>query len=195
MRMDVTRRFIIGPGAAAAVAGLGVAAPRAGAQGLAPTPQCEDGDAPTTSQTEGPYFTPNSPRKTDFRKDAAGEALTLAGFVLGTDCTPIRGALVDLWHANADGDYDNAGYLLRGHQYTDGDGRFIFETIAPGLYPGRTRHYHVKVQRPGGRILTTQLYFPGEPRNAGDGIFRESLVLDIGESGGGKVGRYDFVLR
>ena len=47
----------------------------------------------------------------------------------------------------------------------------MFETIVPGKYPGRTRHYHVKVQAPGRSILTTQLYFPGEPGNDGDRIF------------------------
>ena len=64
-----------------------------------------------------------------------------------------------------------------------------------GLYPGRTRHYHLKVQRPGGDVLTTQLYFPGEPENDRDRIFDSALLLDIAVAGDGKFGRYDFVVR
>ena len=60
------------------------------------------------------------------------------------------------------GNYDNVGFRLRGHQFTDAEGRYPLQTIVPGLYPGRTRHIHVKVQAPNGPILTTQLYFPNE---------------------------------
>ena len=61
---------------------------------------------------------------------------------------PGGGALVDLWHADERGDYDNAGFRYRGHLFTDGEGRYRFRTILPALYTGRTRHYHVKVQAP-----------------------------------------------
>jgi hypothetical protein len=70
----------------------------------------------------------------------------------------------------------------------------VFETIVPGKYPGRTRHYHVKVQAPGRSILTTQLYFPGEPGNDSDGIFDPTLLLDIPLGRGPNLARYDFVL-
>jgi len=63
----------------------------------------------------------------------------------------------------------NTGYRLRGHQFTDEAGRYALETVVPGLYPGRTRHLHVKVQAPNQPVLTTQLYFPGQPSNATDG--------------------------
>jgi protocatechuate 3,4-dioxygenase beta subunit len=109
----------------------------------------------------------------------AGDRLTVAGTVLATDCRPLRRALLDFWQADAAGHYDNQGYRLRGHQFTDADGRFRLETVVPGLYPGRTRHIHVKVQAPDRPVLTTQLYFPGEPANASDGIFREELLLDM----------------
>jgi len=59
---------------------------------------------------------------------------------------------------------------------------------------GRTRHLHVKVQAPGGRILTTQLYFPGESRNASDGIFRSELLMAVEASGGGQAATVNFVL-
>ena len=73
--------------------------------------------------------------------------------------------------------YDNEGYTFRGHQFADDEGRFTLETIVPGIYPGRTRHIHVRVQAPDQPILTTQLYFPGESGNQGDGIFDPALLV------------------
>jgi protocatechuate 3,4-dioxygenase beta subunit len=147
---------------------------------LPPTPACDDGDDPTPSQTEGPYFTPDSPERASLLEAGmAGDRLTLAGTVLATDCRPVRRALLDFWQADAGGQYDNQGYRLRGHQFTDAEGRFRLETIVPGLYPGRTRHIHVKVQAPDRPVLTTQLYFPGEAANDSDGIFRQELLLDV----------------
>ena len=162
---------------------------------LSLTPPCADDDDLTPSQTEGPYFTPESPEKRDFASDApGGDRITIAGFVLTDNCKPVEKALVELWHADQTGTYDNSGFKLRGHQFTDADGRWWFDTIVPGLYPGRTRHYHLKVQRPGGRVLTTQLYFPGEPGNDRDRIFDPALLLDISAASDGKFGRYDFVV-
>lgn len=90
-------------------------------------------------------------------------------------CQPISGAIVDFWHADHAGNYDNAGYKLRGHQFTDSQGRYRLETIVPGLYPGRVRHIHVSVQSANQSILTTQLFFPGEAGNASDGLFDPML--------------------
>ena len=138
----------------------------------------------TPDQTEGPYFSPNSPEKQDFAADApGGQRITLAGYVLTTDCQPAANFLVELWHADETGNYDNSGYKLRGHQFTDVEGRWWFDTIVPGLYPGRTRHFHIKVQRLGADVLTTQLYFPGEPDNARDCIFNEALLLGVSPTG------------
>jgi protocatechuate 3,4-dioxygenase beta subunit len=123
-----------------------------------------------------------------------GDRMALVGFVLDRRCRPVPHALLDLWHANADGEYDNVGYRLRGHQFSDAEGRFLFETIVPGLYPGRTRHFHLQVQAPGQDILTTQLYFPGEPYNDSDRIFDAALLMDMKQDPTTKVGRYDFVL-
>lgn len=164
----------------------------AGAQApLAPTPACGDDHGPTPAQTEGPYFTPNSPERASLREPGlAGAPLVFTGAVLTRDCRPVARALVDLWHCDGDGRYDNAGYLGRGHQFTDARGRFRFETVRPGRYPGRTPHFHVKVQAPRGRVLTTQFYFPGEPGNARDGIFRPELLMRLQ----GGTARYDVVL-
>ncbi len=123
-----------------------------------------------------------------------GTKLVLTGYVYTTDCRPVEKALFDAWQANDAGEYDNEGYTLRGHQFTDKDGRYELTTIVPGLYPGRTRHIHVKVQAPNQPVLTTQLYFPGEPRNARDGIFRPELVMDVQDVADGKTGAFNFVL-
>jgi protocatechuate 3,4-dioxygenase beta subunit len=64
----------------------------------------------------------------------------------------------------------------------------------PGLYPGRTRHIHVKVQAPSRPVLTTQLFFPGEARNASDGIFHSSLLLQLTANGSASNGAFNFVL-
>jgi protocatechuate 3,4-dioxygenase beta subunit len=107
----------------------------------------------------------------------------------------VPGALVDLWHADDNGVYDNKGFRLRGHVYTDNEGRFAFHTIVPGLYPGRTRHYHVKVQARGERpSLTTQFYFSDEKRNRSDGLFRRELVMQVAETEDTLVARFDIVL-
>jgi protocatechuate 3,4-dioxygenase beta subunit len=103
-------------------------------------------------------------------------------------------ALLDFWHCDAAGVYDNAGYRLRGHQFADEQGRFHLETILPGIYPGRTRHIHVKVQAPNQPVLTTQLYFPNEPENARDGIFRPDLVMEVQDVADGKTAAFDFAL-
>jgi protocatechuate 3,4-dioxygenase beta subunit len=110
-------------------------------------------------------------------------------------CRPIPGVLVDLWHADEKGDYDNKGFRLRGHVFTDAEGRFLFRTIMPGLYPGRTRHYHLKIQAPGQRsVLTTQFYFPGEKQNRSDGLFRRELVMHVAKADDRLLARYDVIL-
>lgn len=147
---------------------------------LPATPACADDDDETPEQTEGPFFTPNSPERASLLDPGmAGVSLTVSGLVLTTACQPVAGAMLDFWQADDAGEYDNEGYTLRGHQFAGDDGAFRLETITPGLYPGRTRHIHVKVQAPNQPVLTTQLYFPDEPRNAEDGIFADALLMDV----------------
>ena len=161
---------------------------------LAPTPECADDDDLTPAQTEGPYFRPNSPERTNIRGTGTGTKLLLTGAVVTTDCQPVARALVDFWQTDGAGNYDNAGFGFRGHQFTDAQGRYQLEAVVPGLYPGRTRHIHVKVQPPGGRILTTQLYFPGEARNASDGIYRKECEVTMSDAADGKNASFTFVL-
>src|SRR5437660_12909231 len=165
------------------------------AQPLSPTPECHDGHAATLRQTEGPFFKPSSPERADLiEAGMAGQPLELAGLVLTRGCRPVPGAIVDVWQADDKGDYDNSGFRLRGHQRADTEGRYRFRTIVPGAYEGRTRHIHVKVAPPGGRLLTTQLYFPGEPKNRNDGLFRSGLLMRTAENPGLLAARFDFVL-
>lgn len=162
---------------------------------LAPTPACGDDDDITPQQTEGPFFTPDSPERTSLLEEGLGGVLLIvSGQVLDTNCQPIPGALLDFWHADANGVYDNVGYTLRGHQFADEEGRYELTTIFPGLYGGRTRHIHVKVQAPNRTVLTTQLYFPDEPDNLTDGIFDERLVMEMLPAEGGVHGQFNFVL-
>ena len=165
------------------------------AQGLSPTPACHDGDPPTLPEIEGPFFKPRSPQRSDLREGGiTGQPVELFGQVLSLSCRPIRGALVDLWHADDHGEYDNKGFHLRGHIFTDAEGRYAFRTILPGLYPGRTRHYHVKVQAPARPVLTTQFYFPDEPLNKQDEFFHRELVMQVAKSEDMMRARFDVVL-
>jgi protocatechuate 3,4-dioxygenase beta subunit len=189
-----SRRQILASGAAA---GLALAADDALAQPLlAPTPACHDGDVPTRPEIEGPFFKPASPLRGDLREPGlAGRPVELSGFVLTRSCRPVAGALIDLWHADDQGDYDNKGFRLRGHQFADPKGRYAFKTILPGLYPGRTRHFHVKIQAAAeSPVLTTQLYFPDEPRNREDDFFHPELVMRVAPSDDALQARFDVVL-
>ena len=187
------RRFVITSAASGLAFGIG--APSWGQGGLSATPACHDGDEPTPRQTEGPFFKPRSPERADLIEPGMkGRPIELTGFVLDPACKPMAHALLDLWQADDAGDYDNTGFRLRGHQYTDAQGRYRFRTIVPAVYPGRTRHFHLKVQPATGRLLTTQLYFPDEPANRRDGLFRKELLMRTAQAGDGVDARFDFVL-
>jgi protocatechuate 3,4-dioxygenase beta subunit len=127
-------------------------------------------------------------------EDLSGTKLVVSGRVVTTACEPITGAILDFWHADDNGVYDNTGYRLRGHQFTAADGTYHLETIVPGVYPGRTRHIHVIVQGPDTSQLTTQLYFPNEPDNQRDGIFMPELLMDVQAAADGQTAAFDFVL-
>jgi len=194
MTDHLSRRHVLATGAFAASGFLTLDFAHAQVP-LDPTPQCHDGNAATLRQTEGPFFKPSSPERAELIEPGmAGPPIELLGFVLTRGCRPVPGALVDLWQADDTGAYDNSGFRLRGHQFADGEGRYRFRTIVPAVYTGRTRHFHVKVQPKGGRILTTQVYFPDEPQNLKDGLFRRELLMRIGKNEERLAGRFDFVL-
>lgn len=203
MDNELTRRRLLALGLAVPPLGIALAGAEslldtvgAAAAPLQATPACDDGDEPTAELTEGPYFSSGSPRRRSLlTRGMRGTRLTITGYVLTTACKPIRRAKLDFWQADAAGEYDNDGYRLRGHQFTDALGRYRLDTIVPALYPGRTKHIHVKVQRPSGDVLTTQLFFPGVSANASDRLFERDLLLRRWRRvGARRTARFDFVL-
>ncbi|MBK8008092.1 MAG: intradiol ring-cleavage dioxygenase [Rhizobiales bacterium] len=188
------RDILIGSGLT--LAGFALPSNLALAQGaeLPPTPECRDAHDVTPRQTEGPFYTPNVPERASLREPGMkGVAVALGGLVLTRGCKPVANAVVDLWQADDAGKDDNKGFRLRGFVRKDAQGHYAFQTIQPGLYPGRTRHYHVKVQAPGARLLTTQLYFPDEPGNSRDFLFRKELLIRTAKAADGLAARFDFV--
>lgn len=159
------------------------------------TQACDEGAGLTLEREAGPFFKPNTPLNRNLYPDSSGgERIIVGGFVFDRHCRPVLGSLVEIWHADENGEYDRDGFRLRGHQFSDAQGRWWFNTVVPALYPGRTRHFHFKVQRPGGSVLTTQLYFPAEPGNAADRLFHETLLLDIKQTSAGRLGQFNFVV-
>jgi len=164
-------------------------------QAWPPIPDCNAEVNPTPPTTEGPYYTADTPERTSLIEPGViGTKLLLTGYVLSTDCTPIPGAWLDFWQADGNGQYDNTGYRLRGHQFTDEAGRYYLETVVPGLYPGRPPHIHVKIQAPNQPVLTTQLYFPGEVSNQGDSFFFPQLLVTMQDTEQGVMATFNFVL-
>ena len=144
----------------------------------------------TPAQMEGPYYPRAIPADADAdlirvagqAAPARGRPLLLTGIVRATDGTPLPGARIEIWQADHAGIYlhprdarigeRDAGFQGYGRAVADGEGRYAFRTIRPGLYPGRTAHIHLRARPVDGQALTTQVYFPDEPRNDGDVLLR-----------------------
>jgi protocatechuate 3,4-dioxygenase beta subunit len=121
----------------------------------------------TPEQTEGPYYIAGEKLRSDITEGRPGTALLLRAFVVdASTCKPIKGAAVDIWHADAGGIYSGFGQgagnrtFMRGIQKTNAKGLALFRTVYPGWYAGRTVHIHVKVHLRGNVVHTGQLYFP-----------------------------------
>lgn len=116
----------------------------------------------TPAGTEGPYYLSGMPVRSNITETEQGIKTTLTLTVVDSSCKPVKGATVDIWHANAAGEYSgvdgNSGIYLRGSQVTNAKGQATFTTIFPGWYPARTMHIHVKVWRDGSEALTSQLF-------------------------------------
>lgn len=132
-----------------------------------PTPIACDGVL-TPAQQEGPFFSPGSPQRSSLIDEGMpGVPVLIFGRVFDQDCNPIPEAKLDFWLADVDGEYDNDGYTLRGHVFTNQDGYYQIESIEPTSYTGRPPHIHVKVYAPDGEeLLTTQMYFAGSQDSA-----------------------------
>src|SRR5262245_56319296 len=147
--MTISRRNFLGLGSLL-LAGCGNRASRrdAGAATLVPTPYIADDDGPpplkldpqscgaaTASNIEGPFYKAGAPHRAVLVDDQdRGERLLIAGTVLTTDCEPVAGAELDVWHADANGGYDLDGYHFRGALTTDAKGRYELRSIVPGRY-------------------------------------------------------------
>jgi len=146
--------------------------------------------APTPADMEGPFYKAGAPARGSLAEPGSkAEKLVLTGVVRSADCKPLAGVKLDFWQADAESAYDNAGYRYRGVVTSDAQGRYQLETNLPPPYMGRPRHIHVRLQRPGGRILTTQLYFPGEARRA-----NPALIVRMERGEGVRAASFDFVL-
>jgi catechol 1,2-dioxygenase len=175
---------------------------------------------------EGPYYVPDAPRLTSpatlpMREDESGTPLTFSGRVTSVDGTPLPAATVEMWHADDDGFYsqfapDIPEWNLRATVVADDQGRFEIHTMQPapyqiptdgscgkliaaaGWHAWRPAHLHLKVSAPEHQMVTTQLYFPGDPHNEDDiaSAVKPELMLDVrpASSGPGNEVTYDFVL-
>jgi protocatechuate 3,4-dioxygenase beta subunit len=184
-----------------------LASPGLAATAHAPPPQPSRECVFTEPNIEGPFFKPDAPfrapRDTEHHASlvdahAEGIPLEVSGRVLGRDCNPLVGALIEIWHADHQGAYDHEGFAFRGRFRSGADGRYHLRTIIPGHYRVgggfRPAHIHVKVHASGRPSLTTQLYFPGDPYNELDPFIRPSLVMDVLREENGAQSRFDFTV-
>ena len=178
----------------------------------------------TPAQTEGPFYPDKLPLDTDNDllvindaiTPAVGEVTYVSGRVLDAKGDPLRNALVEIWQCDNGGAYlhsrtDNAGKKDKNFQgfgrfITGSTGEYLFRTIKPVPYPGRTPHIHYKIKRNGKELLTTQCYIKGHPGNEKDGIWRgvrdekarNAITVDFAPLPGSRIGelaaRFDLVL-
>ena len=178
----------------------------------------------TPAQTEGPFYPKPLPLDTDNDllvvndglPPAAGVVTYMSGRILDGRGDPVRNALVEIWQCDDHGVYlhpgsDNGSNRDKGFQgfgrfLTGSSGEYLFRTIRPVPYPGRTPHIHYKVKRGGRELLTTQCYIKGHPGNPKDGIWssiqnpriRDLVTVDFAPMAGARAGelaaRFDVVL-
>jgi protocatechuate 3,4-dioxygenase beta subunit len=151
--------------ALAALGALGLAAAIPKLRSLGTTEDAEAASCVLMPElTEGPYWVRNNLTRRDITESRPGIPLALRFKVQdASTCTPIKGADVELWHADARGVYSGVNgastHFLRGHQKSNADGVVRFDTMYPGWYRGRTPHIHVKVHVDGA-VHTGQIFFP-----------------------------------
>jgi catechol 1,2-dioxygenase len=175
---------------------------------------------------EGPYYVPGSPEfqgegTLPMREDEPGTPLLFQGQVRDLEGNPVAGARIEMWHADDLGFYSQYApglpeWNLRGTVVADEQGHFKINTVQPapyqiptdgscgkliaaaGWHAWRPAHLHLKVSAPGHDLITTQLYFPGDPHNDDDiaSAVKPELLLDLRPAGEGKGNEvtYDFVL-
>ncbi len=158
-------------------------------------PPCKADEKATPAASQGQDFKPGAPERSSLVEPGlTGTKLVLTGSVSGLTCGPIKRARLDFWQADARGVYDASGYRLRGHEFTDANGRYRLETIVPGQHGKEAPHLHVKVQPAGKPGLTTRLFLPDQALNRTDAQFREELVMKVSGGPAGKTATFDIVL-
>jgi len=175
----------------------------------------------TPGATEGPYYPTPAMRKPDVDNDlvkimglveeAGGEVFTLRGTITDSDGQPLAGYRIEIWQCDMNGNYMHSrdsgsanfdgAFQGFGHDITEDDGSYVFRTIKPAPYSGRTPHIHVKIFDGNRELLTTQIYVKGEPDNARDRLFRrmsdaeaDAVSMTFVESETGTEATIDFVV-
>ncbi len=139
-------------------------------------------------QAEGPYYPVAKPADRDNNllvvdggePTTIGTPLEISGLLVYDDGTPVAGATMEIWQVDGQGIYDHPnapdtddrdlGFQFYGESVTNGDGFWTFITLDPVLYESRPRHIHTKITIDGVEVLTTQIYFDGDPLLADDGL-------------------------
>jgi protocatechuate 3,4-dioxygenase, beta subunit len=178
----------------------------------------------TPPQTEGPFYPDHLPLDTDNDlliindkiTPAIGEVTWLSGRILDSRGEPIRNALVEIWQCDQNGAYLHSGtgnadkrdknFQGFGRFLTGSSGEYLFRTIKPVPYPGRTPHIHYAVKMKGKKELITQCYIKDHPGNMKDGIYksitdpkqRAAITVDFKPLSNSKAGelaaRFDIVM-
>jgi len=195
----MTRRDLLLAGIAVPAAALGATRETWRRQGLdkfgAGGPPSCDSSRKLTPAADDKQFRPGSPERTAIAGPGSpGKVLHLSGAVIGIRCGAIKDAVVDVWQADATGSFDATGFRLRGHQKTDVNGRYHFESIVPGIGAGHARHVSLRAQPNGKSALTTMLFFPGDPSNANDPSVKPELVMKTTTEKDALVATIDIVL-
>ena len=177
----------------------------------------------TPAQTEGPFYPDKLPLDTDNDllaindgiTPAVGEVTLVSGRILDQKGEPVRNALVEIWQCDAAGAYLHSGTTNKekrdknfqgfGRFLTGSSGEYLFRTIKPVPYPGRTPHIHYMVKMKGHEKFTTQCYIDGHEGNAKDGIWksldekgRKAVTVPFAPMKNSRIGelaaRFDIVL-
>ena len=169
----------------------------------------------TPRQTEGPFYPDILPLDTDNDlivvndrlTPAVGEITWLSGRLLTAAGSPIRNATIEIWQCDSTGVYlhsktggekakRDVNFQCFGRFVTGSTGEYVFRTIKPVPYPGRSPHIHLAVKLKGKKELISQCYIKGHPGNAKDGVWngikdaqqRENVTIDFAPLAGSKVG-------
>lgn len=178
----------------------------------------------TPRQTEGPFYPDKLPLDTDNDllvindaiTPAVGEITLVSGRILDARGEPIRNAIVEIWQCDNNGAYLHSRTSNRdkrdpnfqgfGRFVTGSTGEYLFRTIKPVPYPGRTPHIHYAIKIKGQEKFTTQCYIQGHPGNERDGLLnaikdpkaKASVIVPFVPIKGSRIGelsaRFDIVL-